>query len=502
MHRYDPCMGRSAVRSDGSISYQQYTTMIRKWDRNMLLRKAASASALNAGRVITPEGPSPLLPWNIAGMAITAICRGVLHGASPNDPEVTHLIRSFGNIVEPSEVGDEADGTSLIARIFHSQLPYQQPRQPEMARTQALFGDTPFPPHHSPAVMTAGWFDRLIGASTEDFFGTAFVLYAGAAFSNGRYSPDFWSDEVKDGLSELITPQAVEAIAERHFVTSVDDVKAMRIAASIPYARERDAFNPLVARPFLRGILDGTWIAPSLDLAALRAGTSGVVHEGRHNLGQRFSSDLGHLFEAYIGRHLSLLKGPLVTGEVDYLSGREHRQSCDWIVVFDSLVWLVEVKAYSPTEAMRQGGEDHFVQVGKKLGRAVWQLNETNHAIRTKREAFAQIPVDRRMLSTVVTLGEYPTAELSYSIARQQSSDLPIAFLGANDLELLLGREASQVERILNLAIDSAKDDRVIEYGDVRRQISRGHNPIVEAAWEANPVRRFMRDRVAERTAD
>jgi hypothetical protein len=489
-------MGYLEQSSSSELSYQRYITMVRKWDRNMLLRKAASASALNAGRVGSAEGISPLLPWNIAGMAITAICRGLPRGDLPNDKDVTRLIQSFGNVVVPSEVGERYDATPLIARIFHTQLPYQQPRQPEMARTQALFGDTTFPPQHKPQVMTHGWFDRLVGASTEDFFGAAFLLYAGATHSNGRYSPNNWDTEVREGLSELIAPERVDEIAARHFVATIDEIKAARIAASVGHVGERDAFNPLVVKPFLSGILNGTWIAPSVDLAALRVGTSGIVHEGRELHGAAFLNDLGHLFEAYVGRHLRELDGPTVTGEIDYMVGRQKRKSCDWIVVFESIVWLIEVKASSPTEAMRQGGNDHFTQVGDKLGRAVSQLNATNYAIRTDRVAFARVPIDRRVLATVVTLGEYPTAELSFSMGAHQTSDVPIAFMSANDMEVLLGRDVSHLETLLNQAVDAAKQDRVIEYNDVRRRITGSDNSIVKAAWEANPVRRFMNNRI------
>jgi hypothetical protein len=491
-------MARPRNAGNESVSYQQYISWVRKFDRNMLLRKAASASSLNAGRVVSADGPSPLLPWNVAGMAVTAICRGVSRRETPDDREVLRLIQGFGNIVEPSEVAADADTTPLLARLFHTQLPYQQPRQAEMARTQALFGDTQFPSHHRPEVMTDGWFDRLMGASTEDYFGTAFLLFAGASFSQGRYSPDFWSEEVKDGLSALITPDEVERIGARHFVTTIEEVKAARIEASIPHAGERDAFNPLVAKPFLSGILDGTWLAPSADLAALRAGTSGIVHEGREAHGVAFHNDLGHLFEAYVGRHLQVMEGPRVHSEVDFMTGRQSRKSCDWIVVFDSLVWLIEVKASSPTEAMRQGAGDHFRQVGEKLGRAVSQLNTTNDAIHRDRKAFAGVPVDRRILASVVTLSDYPTAELAYSTSNQQTSDLPVAFLSANDFEILLGREVREVESLLNLAIDSAKSGNIVDYNDVRRRIRGAKNPIVEAAWDANPVRRFMKNRLPE----
>jgi hypothetical protein len=108
------------------------------------------------------------------------------------------------------------------------------------------------------------------------------------------------------------------------------------------------------------------------------------------------------------------------------------------------------------------------------------------------------VPVDRRILASVVTLSDYPTAELAYSTSNQQTSDLPVAFLSANDFEILLGREVREVESLLNLAIDSAKSGNIVDYNDVRRRIRGAKNPIVEAAWDANPVRRFMKNRLPE----
>jgi len=116
------------IQDARTITHSQYIALVRKWDRNVLIRGAAWASAKNNGATIKDGVQSEYLPWNIAGMAITAICRGTVGGPTPSNAELQELIWQFGNVFDKTELDeDDTDAARIIARLAHQQMPFQMP---------------------------------------------------------------------------------------------------------------------------------------------------------------------------------------------------------------------------------------------------------------------------------------------------------------------------------------------------------------------------------------
>ena len=484
-----------------TVTYWQYVALVRKWDRNALIEGAGWASASNAGKVIVDGEASTLLPWNVAGMAVTAICRGTRFGIKPTEEDVVRLCWMFGNIFD-GIADDETDPTRMLSRLFHEQLPYQHDLLHEWSRAQALLVDTDFPAHYSPEIMTDGWIEVLLdGVTVPEYSGTGFVLWASAQSTNGLYNPDVWDDSM-DGLLAVLSKERIQEIGLKHFVTDIDGIKAIRKAVpSKSLVTEQFAFNPLQTRPFLSDMLPGTWLAPSTDLLAQKLGVQGIVYSGIDRWGGAFTRDLGHLFQAYIGDHLRLIGGARVFEEAKYGPKKNRLDSCDWFVVLDGLVVYIEVKASSPTMEIRESVENAFRGVAAKLTKAVVQVNESFAGVQRGEDDLSMIPADLPAVALVVTLDSYPSAELAFAMGALGETALPVAFLSAGDLESLVAHDSAEVEALLFAGMKAARGNGIIEYQTVRTAMTRNINPIVDRAWSANPVLRYINDKQAQLTA-
>ncbi|GHF17055.1 hypothetical protein [Pseudolysinimonas yzui] len=481
------------------ISYWRYVALVRQWDRDSLIRLAGWASARNQGRVIVNDAASDWLPWNIAGMAVTAICRGTPHGPVPSVDQFRELVWQFGNI-EDGPLDDQDNLLHSLERMFHEQLPYQRHALNEWSRVQALFVDTPFPPERVPEVMQPGWAKDLLGGVTvAEYSATGFALWASAMASDGRFNPAQWDDSL-GGLLEVLPSARMQEIGRAHFTTTIESVKAARRARpSLNRASEKHALNPLIARPFLTDVVQGAWLAPSTDLIEQKLSVAGITYLGMDRWGTKFSRDLGRLFEAYVGRHLMLIEGAKLLGEIEFGTRRNPDTSTDWILITDQLVVLIEVKASSPTEAIRQSVGDLFAGVRAKVAEGIEQLNKTARAIVNDREAFAEVPTDRPVVGLVVTLGAFPSAVMAYRMGQLGKSEIPLSFVNVGELEELVMRSADQVASlILDGLADSDVPDLIQNLEGVIRKHPGGRNAIIDGAWRANPIMRYLDTRKAE----
>jgi hypothetical protein len=482
------------------ISYLQYIALVRHWDRDSLIQGAAWASARNEGNVLAQGEASKWLPWNVAGMAITAICRGIRHGPIPNNDQLRELIWQFSN-TDDGITGNEDDALHFMERLFHEQMPYQHRALNEWSRAIALFADTTFPASHEPEVMRDGWIEDLVDATLGEYMGTGFILWASATKSSGYYRPAHW-DPSLDQINQVLPRERVEEVARAHFATTIDEIKSERRALGpLLSASEKYAFNPLIARPFLTDIVPDAWIAPSVDLIVQKVGVAGFTHLGMRRWGTKFSRDLGRLFEEYIGRQLELIAGAVILREIDFGTRKTPRKSVDWIVVTERMVVLIEVKASSPTEVIRQSAGDLFSGVRSKLAAAVDQLNKTADALGTHRSAFADVPVDRPVVGLVVTLGNFPSAPLAYRMGQLGQSKIPISFVFVGDFETLVARSAEEFGEILADGFGSTPVSGLIEnLNGVLHRFAVDRNPIIEAAWLANPITGYLTTQLTDRS--
>jgi hypothetical protein len=134
-------------------------------------------------------------------------------------------------------------------------------------------------------------------------------------------------------------------------------------------------------------------------LAWAKATPWGVYFTGLDHFGPTFASDLGNLFEQYIGRQLRLLPGAQVLPETTYGPKSARRKTVDWIAVLPEVVLLVEVKSAIPTEPVRLGTPDAADAIVGKLGKAVTQIDITAQLIADREPALAAVPASRPAMS-------------------------------------------------------------------------------------------------------
>lgn len=199
-----------------------------------------------------------------------------------------------------------------------------------------------------------------------------------------------------------------------------------------------------------------------------------------------FARDMGHLFEAYIGRQLRLLPDAQVHPEITHRHGRKGGQqlrSVDWIVEFSDLLLLVEVKATMPTEAVRLGDLDAAESAWAKLVKASEQIDAVAGYLRDGHEAYAHItPAGRPILGLVITLEPFYLVN-AYNFL--PATTTPVYVASAEELERLVTVTSTTASQLmLQHHMEHAVGWHV-------RESFAGHtfepNPIVESAWHRYP---------------
>jgi len=482
----------SDPQGPAAIGFDGYRRTVQQFDRDALVQMAGWASSHHLGVLSQDGSPSRYLPWNVAGLAITAVCFGKSGGPAPTEAKFRELCWYFSNIVD-EEVNLPNAGLNLMTRLFHQQLPFQLDLLNEMSRLVALFDQTPLPENYRAEAMTGEWFEQLTGGSAAEFSAVSFVLWASAVSSNGIYRDECW-DSSMDPFLELLPISRIREIASRNFVATIEELKQQqadvqaRVGGPLQFG-----YNPLVGRPFISDVVPNGWIAPSAHLVAQKASATGLVHAGVSRWGEAFTRDLGHLFQAYVGRNLALVDGTLIA-EFEYGTTRRPQRSTDWMLILDDFVLLFEVKAAIASESVRQGQSNLFESDRSRLGKGIRQVERTAAEIRAGNSRFAEIPMDRDIVAFIVTLGEFPDAAMmiqeSGSIGHPSHA---VGVLSSGDLEHLVALPNDQFRGALQTALARHTRDNVIDTGSMMRGLPRVHNAVVESAWFGNPLIDYLR---------
>ncbi len=187
-------------------------------------------------------------------------------------------------------------------------------------------------------------------------------MWASAFGCAGRFNLALFDTPDGQVIARHVGPDTVTRVLDAHFAISKDrfraeDNKVAQRASGLDPRLRRFTYNPLRGRPVLTGFGPG-YLCPVPHLAWAKATPWGVYFSGLDHYGDRFTRDLGHLFEQYIGRQLGLLPDAEVIPEIICGPRAGRRKTVDWIVVFSDLVLLVEVKSAIPTEPVRLGTPD------------------------------------------------------------------------------------------------------------------------------------------------
>ncbi|MFB7675843.1 hypothetical protein ACFC26_31000 [Kitasatospora purpeofusca] len=428
-------------------------------------------------------------PWGMLDAAWMSIVRGTEFRNKPATPaDLDDILQLYFALEDPmlrQPAGDRLTG--FLLRTAGQQFVWQVPDVTELARPVALFQTEPNQPEKLKAI-TSGWAQRLFGCPLSEYIGAATLLWGHArGLGEGRLDLQEMPDPLP-GFTELATHGAMAAVIDANFATSVQALRARAeeqpqagasAAARLDPALRRHTFNPLRERPVLSGFGPG-YLVPVPAAVVAKVSPYGIYYSGFAEFGQAFADDLGDLFEQYVGRHLRLVAGGQVYPEVVY---RANDKSVDWIVVFDDLVLLVEVKSARPTAALRLGPADWFKEIQGKLKKAFSQLQRTANLISSGHKAFAHIPADRPVLGMVVTMEEYHLVNSPEFRAVLPSVSFPVTVAAASELEEAVTQP--------DLA-DLLRAGSVLPGGWSLRHGLEGRtiplNPILAQAWEELPL--------------
>lgn len=243
----------------------------------------------------------------------------------------------------------------------------------------------------------------------------------------------------------------------------------------------RFTYNPLRGRPLLTGFGTG-YLCPMPQLALAKATPWGVYFTLLDHFGPGFASDLGNLFEQYVGRQLQLLLGAQVLPEITYGPRSARSKTVDWIVVLPEVVLLVEVKSAIPTEPVRLGTPDAADVIVAKLGKAVDQIDVTAQVIADQDPALAAVPAGRPVLGLAVTLEPFHIAN-AFSLL--PAGHTPVTVADAAEIEVLVTLTDTPPGQLL---LERAADDIRFTWSLDTALYEHEHslNPILDEAWNSS----------------
>lgn len=421
-------------------------------------------------------------PWALAEVARTSLVFGNEHRPPATERDVLECCAAHSALRDPQL--QRGDAASFFLRLGTEQMSYQQPAFSELARTVALLDLTP-PSVRGLSTIRGDWQTRLLGTTLMQWLTAGHLLLAGALAHDGQIPQGWQKDPSLLDFAETVDLDNLPDIVTSQFAT--DRAGFMERQPSLgtirPLFARRLAFNPLLARPAIKGLTDDTLIVPSPGALIRKLSPLGLYHLGLREWGNAFSEDLGLVFEAYVGNQLRLM--PEVTVEPSIKYGTA--ESIDWFVIADDAVLFVEVKSTRPDESVRLGSEDARGYISKRLGRAVEQLNKTVRLVRDGRPEFNHIPTDRPLLGLVVTMEPFHTLNAGLYKGWLPPCDIPFRVCGIDEIEGMVSQR--ETERTMGLvhALMTDPDREGWHLQSAFADQPRRRNDLLDQAWNRLP---------------
>lgn len=470
------------------VHYQEFVQRVRQHAPSSLLPLVAKVSAhysepggwhLDRYRVCTP--------WNLAEVTRVSLAFGNEHRKPATEQDILYCCAACAALVDPDLSQLTTDGfAKFMLRLSGQQMGYQLPVRNELARSIALFEHTTT--SRSLEVLRDGWAHDLLNCSVSEYVGVAFLFYVAALRNAGVFSLDWLDQENFAPLVEEVPADTIRGVAEQHFITTPAQ---FRTAQPKPKPRQhpdtwRYQFNPLEAHPVLQGVTTQL-LTPVPSLLVRKVGLLGLYYTAQQRWGDAFTRDLGWLFEAYVGRQLDVIRGATVLPTIKY--GRDNRESVDWLVLFDNVTLLIEVKSTRPTEAIRTGSDDATDHLKRNLSKAVNQISTTAQNIRNRHEAFRAIPHDRPIIGLIVTME--PFHVVNAALYRQLLPERiePVRVCSAFELEHMVTVQDRTVgEILLEYVRDPERQDSPVSSTfESSRSLSFRRNAVIDEAFECLP---------------
>lgn len=430
------------------------------------------SAALEADNIVTP--------WAVAAIARESIVSGsdAVSARDVTPGDVRRLCSVYADLEDPVTLeGPHADLTAFFVRTAFEQFPWQMSLFEEVSRTAALYLTAAANGPAASLLSEDAW-TRALGIPLESFLGIGFFLHVWAMRHDGWVDLDWLAMPQFAPLLGALDEASIRRSVERYLAASFAafrelDSKTFRSPGLVEHR-----FNPLGARPLIK--LSAKLLAPSPAMLLSRISATGIYYDRCTEPG--FTDQLGPIFQHYVGMNLKLIPNATVLSEVEYA---RSQYTVDWIIVFDELVVLVEVKSTRLTERARAGVPEALARdIDRTLVRAHEQIETTARIIRDRHPALSGVPRDRPAMGLTVTLEPFWLLGTELTpLPKPVGAVVPVVVASARDVEHIaacaLNHDAGQ---LLRAVFDAGKTGtRALTS---LPQDSKLRNPLLDSAWD------------------
>jgi hypothetical protein len=420
-------------------------------------------------------------PWALSDIARLSLVGGseFLRDATRND--LLQCAEDYRNLLDPELGTDEPDAAAgFLLRIGYEQLLFRQSLKGEIARNIALFEQTQ--PSRPLTVIRPGWDQELLGCCLSQYAGIGFCVYAVATQHQGQFSTSWFDAPELQPITSHIPVALMRDVLDHEFTGDRDYYRSFA-DANKPSPYRRFGYNPLVGRPVVR--LNNRLLVPVPLQVIRKISPVGLWYAGFDRWGNSFAEDVGDLFEQYVGRVLRTIPDDRVYPEIIYDPNGDKR-SVDWIVVWDNVVLLVEVKSTRSTQSIRTGTAQGWIDLKGRLGRAYTQIATTSELISEGHPKFSHIPKDLPQIGLILTMEPFPFIDAR--VMRDMigfTPSVPMRVCSINDLEWLVCLPDRSVgEHLLELMTDPAKEGWEV-LGQEFAGVEFAPSAVLDQAWSA-----------------
>ncbi|MFD5878482.1 hypothetical protein [Streptomyces yangpuensis] len=484
----------------------QYFERVLRHDPNSLVQLIAATSAsLPPVRDLASQGLSLYAPWALLDATWVSLARGREGRPAATSRDLRQILDLFLALDDP--VSRQPEGMErwegYLQRTIHHQGPWQEDAYSQLSRSIALLAQTPYPDDSKDPleVILPGWDHTRLGCSLADYLGIAHLVWGCATAHpdrrrRGRFAVDWYPAEDYDQFDGLRSPAQIKTVLKRHFVTTKKKLRSAFPANHDPLLR-RYGHNPLRSAPLVGGV-PGGYLVPVPAAVLGKATPLGLYYTGGDNMsewGKSFTTDVGRLFERYVGRQLDLLPDAEVQPEtVVKFSKGVSKKTVDFFVVFPDVVLLIEVKSTRPGEQLRFGGPDFTTLLPRTpIGKGFDQINRSVEFLRAgTHPELARIPSGRRMIGMVVTAEPFHQINTPAHRVDLPKTEIPVMVTSVAELEQAVTITGSSLADLLCAAVDSGAVDLRQEFP---RYEFLEHNAVLEQGWSAIPFARRRRPR-------
>lgn len=464
------------------VTDAEYVQRIRAFPPSKFIPAICEVSAqFETGKWVHQFGKQTVTAPALADMARVSLAHS--NESRSKIPTVYDVLRCAANYMALDDPDLRLGGPGAFERFFlriaGEQLVWQTSPFMELSRTTALWAT---PPARPVTVMKPGWDVELLGCTLSDYRLLGEFVFFVSSSQHAHFNEVFFKIPEMQPLLGTLTPEQASDVYRRHFLQTADHFRAAvgKNNRSAPYRRM--TFNPLNDKPVIR-CGGGDDYVPVPLLMVRKVTPLGLYYTGVKRWGNDFATDLGYIFEPYLGRHLKQCRGADVHPEIKYGPAATRKDSVDFIVVTPTAVVLIDAKSIRPTEAVRTGDACAANELKRMLRKGVDQLEETEAAIASGVREFANIPTDRPRVGLLVTITDFNVAtNAPIRTFAGLESDFPYVIASMGDVEQAVVNADDFGEIVLKAATADPWTGNTL-----RSQFVTGgriDNPILDAAWQ------------------